>query len=689
MKKIIFLFLLSCISIFIFNISISRAQWVQANGPNGGTINTLSSNQNGIFAGTDGAGLLYSSNNGSNWISLDTNVFNALFVYSIGFLNNNIFIGTAGGVYRTTNFGVNWISVPEIPATCISMIVVNNNIFVGTEGGGIYLSTDFGINWSQINNGIPSFAFVHTLISKNNNIFAGTEDYNHVGQVYKTTDNGNLWSSVSAGLNVQSVLDICSAGAYLFAGCYPGIYMSSNDGLNWTQLMGNEWVSAITFKDNLIIAATGDGIYESSNNGGTWISTNNGLSNTSIQSLLVKDDNIYAGSFKSLNNSGVYITTDNGNNWNFSSSGIRNCYVNSMTVVNGTIFASDVYVGVFKSTDMGNSWAIKNNGISNCSLYSIFSRDSILFLGVSQNGVYVSTDNGQNWINKNSGMANNTRVNAFIADGNNIIAGTSGGAYLTSNNGNNWNINALSVNVNCLSSEGNKILAGCSDGVYLSTNHGLSWQNIGVNEYIYSILCKDSVVYAGTCLGIYISSNSGGSWQNIIFGDFYFITSLAAAGDYVLAGTAGGGTYLTVNNGLNWTHVNNGMLPLQVNSLLVSNDFVFAGTAGQSVWKRPLSEIIGIKNISSSIPKSFMLYQNCPNPFNPTTKIKFSLPKNSNVAIKIYDITGREVSTLINEKLNAGTYIVDWDASNFASGVYFYSLQTDNFTETKKLVLIK
>ncbi len=101
------------------------------------------------------------------------------------------------------------------------------------------------------------------------------------------------------------------------------------------------------------------------------------------------------------------------------------------------------------------------------------------------------------------------------------------------------------------------------------------------------------------------------------------------------------------------------------------------------------SQSIGIQNISSEIPSTYSLSQNYPNPFNPSTNIKFELPKSNYVTLKIYDALGREIETLVNEKLAPGTYEVDWNGSNYPSGVYFYRLMTDNFNETKKMLMIK
>lgn len=98
---------------------------------------------------------------------------------------------------------------------------------------------------------------------------------------------------------------------------------------------------------------------------------------------------------------------------------------------------------------------------------------------------------------------------------------------------------------------------------------------------------------------------------------------------------------------------------------------------------------IGIQVISSLIPNEFRLNQNYPNPFNPTTKIRFALAKNTFVKLVVYDLLGREVAALVNEQLNAGIYQTDWNAGRFASGVYYYRLVTEEYTEIRKMVLIK
>jgi hypothetical protein len=101
------------------------------------------------------------------------------------------------------------------------------------------------------------------------------------------------------------------------------------------------------------------------------------------------------------------------------------------------------------------------------------------------------------------------------------------------------------------------------------------------------------------------------------------------------------------------------------------------------------NQIVGIRPISSEVPVSFFIGQNYPNPFNPATSIRFDVPKESFVKITVYDITGKEVEIIANQNVIAGKYEATWDASKYASGVYFYHFEAGDFTDTKKMILAK
>lgn len=124
-----------------------------------------------------------------------------------------------------------------------------------------------------------------------------------------------------------------------------------------------------------------------------------------------------------------------------------------------------------------------------------------------------------------------------------------------------------------------------------------------------------------------------------------------------------------------------------VYSTLIFNGIPIAST--KAVNYTPVSNAIGIEQISSNVPNGFSLEQNYPNPFNPETKIRFSIPAKENVRLTVFDALGREIETLVNESLAAGTYEVNFERSNLSSGVYFYKITSGNFTQTKSMVIVK
>jgi hypothetical protein len=103
----------------------------------------------------------------------------------------------------------------------------------------------------------------------------------------------------------------------------------------------------------------------------------------------------------------------------------------------------------------------------------------------------------------------------------------------------------------------------------------------------------------------------------------------------------------------------------------------------------PNSVLVGNYNNNQNSPKNFVLKQNYPNPFNPGTTIEYSLPKNSYVTLKIYNVLGKEAATLVDKFETPGNHSVRYDAANLASGIYFYTLKAGDFSQTKKMTLVK
>jgi hypothetical protein len=383
-------------------------------------------------------------------------------------------------------------------------------------------------------------------------------------------------------------------------------------------------------------------------------------------------------------------------------SGMNEVSVYTLNVHGNNIYAGTVDSGVYRSTNNGTSWVQTSITLNNKDVNALATLGNYIFAGTWGYGVYLSTNNGINWTQ--SGL-NNLYLNSLAVCGNNVFAGTDGdGIYLSANYGTSWIQTGFNYYgyILTLTSSGNNVFASREGyGIYLSANYGGSWTYItpettSVFNIVYAIAVSGNNIFAGTYgHGIYLSPNYGTTWINVKNNDY--IMTIATLGNNIFAGGAGDGccVYVSTNNGTTWvTRIEGlGVATSEIYSLCILNDYIFAGT-DYGVYRRPLAELIGIKQISELVPSKYSLFQNYPNPFNPTTKIRFSLPSHSeggiqDVKLVIFDVLGREIATLVNEQLKPGTYETDWDASNYPSGVYFYKLQAGEFTSTKKLMLIK
>ena len=169
------------------------------------------------------------------------------------------------------------------------------------------------------------------------------------------------------------------------------------------------------------------------------------------------------------------------------------------------------------------------------------------------------------------------------------------------------------------------------------------------------------------------------------------VYAIAVSGTNLIAGTLDKGVFLSTNDGVRWTSVGLALTYNGVYSLVPSASNLFAVTSDDTVWRRPLSDMItSVHEVSGiEVLKTLSLAQNYPNPFNPTTTISFTLSSKSFVSLKEFDLLGREVATLVNEPKPAGTPAQEWNAVNVSSGIYLYRLQAGTFAETKKLLLLK
>jgi hypothetical protein len=193
-------------------------------------------------------------------------------------------------------------------------------------------------------------------------------------------------------------------------------------------------------------------------------------------------------------------------------------------------------------------------------------------------------------------------------------------------------------------------------------------------------------------LGLFQTTNTGTNWTTVTSPIASNVSGICGNGNSWWAVDQGATptVYYSSNNGANWTsqYLPGGTALYYHMSRARTGTTIWAVRSDGSI-SRYGQAISGIINISSTVPDKYTLGQNYPNPFNPTTNIKFAIPKNGLVTLKIYDILGREVTTLVNEVKTAGSYLVDFNASTLSSGIYFYRLESNGFRETKKMMLIK
>jgi hypothetical protein len=343
--------------------------------------------------------------------------------------------------------------------------------------------------WSISQNGISNFSCDVTLQYLTADV-AGTEANLKTGRYI-----GGTWTLLNPANTVNHTLSGTVIGFSDFTGVEEGILL--NDWVQMSNGIGNDKeIYAFAACGNNIYAAVGtaiydEGVYLSTNNGVNWIQT--ALNDKGAISLAVNGNNVFAGTM----GQGIYISTNNGTNWTQTS--MNNKWVYAIVISGNNMFAGTASGGVYLSTNNGTDWA--QTALKKPPVYSLAVSGDNLF-AATENGIYLTTNNGTNWIQT---ALNNQRVSSLAVSGNNLFAGTyNNGIYLSTNNGTNWRQTSLNnEDVNAIAVCGNIILAGTTGhGVYLSTNNGIIWtqENQGFVSVpmVRALLITDNCVFAGT-----------------------------------------------------------------------------------------------------------------------------------------------------------------------------------------------
>jgi ligand-binding sensor domain-containing protein len=685
-------------------------------GPSNETISSLLNLQDKeIFVGSYNNGVLKTTNNGISWVNigLQSSRVNALATDSSG----NIFAGTLDGLFILKKNSTTWNKISGINSTINSIVVDSGkNIIVGTEGLGVLLSTNSGNNWNSINNGLTNLFVRAVTVNSFGHIFAGTSEEG----VSRSLDYGMSWEKINTGLsenNIKSLL--IDYRGYLFAGTYStgdinksikstsggirlkpptlsypengAIDVPSSPSISWQPLVGAESYTV-------------------------QIADNSAFTGLSLVSYQTTETSRFLGKLQYSTKYYWRVNATNSENvtsawseiWSFTTeippkvfwqaSGGPNKVRSFFSTKKNYIFATTTGEGIWSSANNGRSWSAFYS--FNSAVYSLgIDSNNRLYVGIGPGGLIYSTNNGNNWIP--TGLWDDDVHSILILPAGDIIAGGVRKIYRSTDNGTNWTNAAVGSGVISslvLEKTSGNILAGTrGDGVFLSTNNGQSWSNSGLNNNTIINLVFDTKgnLFAATeDSGVYRSTNSGKNWSMIFSipcNSFNYLTSMAISpNDKLYIGYSEQGVFQSTDNGKSWSNIETGLQSKSVFGLGVDKDgYIYSGTFLSGIFRSVNTAFVSVKKINNNIPEGFSLQQNYPNPFNPNTTIQYSIPKECNVTLDVYDGLGRHVKSLINQRQPAANYSVDLDASKLTSGVYYYSLKAGEFYKTNKFILTK
>ncbi len=397
-----------------------------------------------------------------------------------------------------------------------------------------------------------------------------------------------------------------------------------------------------------------------------WLET--GSPDDVILALSVDNNGVVlAGSHRVFGNRDIALRSDDeGETWNAIFNNLPEGLASIRRADDGGLWAGTTGAGLFHSANEGTSW--NATSLTGELVWTIaYNSQRHIFTGghgppqLGLGGVRRSTDGGQTWDKLFNGFQN-------ISDVLTIKSGARDYLY-----------------------------AACRSGLYRSKDNGDSWQLMGLENTTCNdvIIALNGTILIATGGGIYRFNDSDDRLTPVNSGLTHFNVRALAANSVseVFAGTFGGGVFRSDDNGASWREENSGLAQDSVLTLALSPDeILYAGT--QSGVYRSTAAVTSVSDNSSEPPASFVLHHNFPNPFNPGTTIAFELPRAADVVLKIYNLAGQEVRSLVHQPFAAGSHNVAWDGQdNFgktvASGILIYRLQAGGRTAFNKMTLLK
>jgi photosystem II stability/assembly factor-like uncharacterized protein len=329
----------------------------------------------------------------------------------------------------------------------------------------------------------------------------------------------------------------------------------------------------------------------------------------------------------------------------------------------------------------------------------MFHPDTVLISG--NNGIIVRTTNGGSaWVTMPTGVTDQLWSLEFTSRTTGYCAGSSGRILKTTDGGNSWvGLNSGVQNqLYCLTFLNDSLGYACGSSILLrTTNRGSSWENMNFPsippfDQLRKLVFTDPVTaYVIADVGrIRKTTDAGQTWTMLTTGTTEAIMGI----DFVNPGTAyacgySGVIIRTTDAGQTWMPQTSSLT-----EILTAVEFTSAAIGYVSTWtgkilKTTNGGVTFVRQTGDALPARAQLLQNYPNPFNPSTTISYQLTATSPVRLKIYDLLGCEVATLVDEPQNPGSYDTTFDGGGLASGVYYYRLNAGSFVDAKKFLLVR
>jgi photosystem II stability/assembly factor-like uncharacterized protein len=699
--------LLACLGVLLVVPAKSWTQWVQTSGPGGGYAGAFLSVGSSMLVSTSN-GVYITKDNGAHWTAADTGLHASCFLAN----GTDILAGAYTGAYHhglflSSDTGIHWTATNSGLSNLIITALASsgNSLFAGTNEG-VFVSGDNGAHWSPVANGLPQRS-VSSIGEKGTDLFIGYNDYLYntvpdTGLVYRSTDNGQHWTRADTGIvdsnfAVSKVNSLYASGADLFAGTDCGVFRSVNNGIRWTAVNNGlpstsnsrPFVNSLTSAGSYLFAGTDYGVFRSANNGASWTALDSGSWTRPTIALATAGKNIFAGTWAS----GVFLSTDNGATWNPVNQGMPNIPVKSFAVSGTNLFAGTESGGVFRSNNKGAVWTPENFGLPKVPVRSFAVSGTNLFAAAYPAGLYRSSNSGASWTRVTD--VGNYGISAIGLSGNTLFAGD-GSIYRSTNNGLTWDTTTSPplfcedspVDFSCIAGNGRVVLGGfgwCF--VTRSTNNGGSWVNTNTDykapipRLVNAFTWIGETVFAGAVNGAYYSTDTGTHWTAVTaLPDS--VNALAVIGTDLLAGT-GRGVFLSSDNGLNWAAENTGFTTnTTVYTLVEADSDLYVGT-NSGVWRRPLSDFrTNVHEKSRAMQNTFNLH------IGRNNSVHYDIPASAFVSIKLFDVKGRMVLSLVNKKQEIGSYLVKIPAG-LSQGWYVLSASVGDAQTDREIMVLR